>query len=55
MKARANEVNEVASIHTIAFSARLDAYKDQFNQDKTILYKALYRILGNIKTGVRED
>ena len=55
MKARANEVNEVASIHTIAFSARLDAYKDQFNQDKTILYKALYRILGNIKTGIRED
>ena len=55
MKARSNEINEVASIHTIAFSARLDAYKDQFNQDKTILYKALYRILGNIKTGVRED
>jgi len=55
MKARSNEINEVASIHTIAFSARLDAYKDRFNQDKTILYKALYRILGNIKTGVRED
>lgn len=55
MKARANEVNEVASIHTIAFSALLDARKDCFNQDKTILYKALYRILGNIRTGDRSE
>jgi hypothetical protein len=53
IKAKANAIHEISNLHTMAFSARLDAYKDQFNQDKTILYKALYRIMGNIKTGKR--
>lgn len=54
VKAISNMVHEVSNLHSIAFSARLDAYKDQFAQDKTILYKALYRIMGNIKTGERK-
>lgn len=53
IKMQANAIQEISNLHTTAFAARLDAYKDQFNQDKTILYKALYRILGNIKTGER--
>lgn len=54
IKAKANEIHEISNIHTLAFGAKLDALKDCFNQDKTILYKALYRVLGNIKTGVRD-
>ena len=54
-KSIANAVHEISSIHTAAYSARLDALKDRFSQDKAILYKALYRILGNISNGVRED
>lgn len=54
IKTLSTMVHEVSNLHTIAFSARLDAYKDCFKQDKTILYKALYRILGNIKTGERK-
>lgn len=53
IKMQATAIQEISNLHTTAFAARLDAYKDQFNQDKTILYKALYRILGNIKTGER--
>ena len=54
VKAIANVVHEVGNLHSIAFGAKLDAYKDCFNQDKQILYSALYRILGNISTGVRK-
>lgn len=54
IKAISNMVHEVSNLHSIAFSARLDAYKDQFAQDKTILYKALYRIMGSITHGERK-
>lgn len=54
VKAMSNMVHEVSNIHTIGFTARLDAYKDCFKQDKSILYSALYRILGNIRTGERK-
>ena len=54
VKAVSNMVHEVSNLHSIAFSARLDAYKDQFAQDKTILYKALYRIMGSIRHGERK-
>lgn len=54
VKAIANVVHEVGNLHSIAFGAKLDAYKDCFNQDKQILYSALYRILGNISTGKRK-
>lgn len=54
VRALSSMVHEVSNIHTIGFSAKLDAYKDCFKQDKSILYKALYRILGNIRTGERK-
>lgn len=54
VKAIANVVHEVGNLHSIAFGAKLDAYKDCFKQDKQILYSALYRILGNISTGKRK-
>ena len=54
VKALSTVVHEVSNIHTLAFTAKLDAYKDCFKQDKTILYKALYRIMGNIRSGERK-
>lgn len=46
LKAKANEIQELSNIHTMAFSAKLDALKDCFSQDKDILYKALYKLQG---------
>ena len=48
-KAKASQIQKISTIHHMAFSAKLDALKDCFKQDKTILYKALYRIKGNSK------
>ena len=44
MKTKASQVQQMSSIHTMAFSAKLTAAKDCFVQDKTILYKALSKI-----------
>lgn len=41
LKTVTNQVQEMSNIHTIAFSAKLQAMKDQFTQDKAALYKAL--------------
>ena len=41
LKTVTNQVQEMSNIHTIAFSAKLQAMKDQFTQDKSALYKAL--------------
>ena len=49
VKAKVDQITEYSNIHTLAYSAKLDALKDCFKQDKTILYKALYRIKGNSK------
>ena len=35
----------MCTIHTQAFSAKLEAAKDCFKQDKAILYKALQKIV----------
>lgn len=48
-KAKVNQVQQMSNIHALAFSAKLDAMKDLFNQDKAILYKALYKIQGVAK------
>ena len=45
-KAKVTQVEQMSNIHALAFAAKLDAAKDMFAQDKTILYKALYRIQG---------
>ena len=43
-KAEANKVSQYSSIHTLAFSAKLDAITDCYKQDKKLLYKALSQI-----------
>lgn len=49
-RARAAQVNQMSNIHSIAFTAKLTAAKDCFNQDKAILYKALAKIKGHKAT-----
>ena len=41
LKTQSSKVSQMCQIHTQAFSAKLEAAKDQFKQDKKILYKAL--------------
>lgn len=45
-KAKINQVQQMSNIHALAFGAKLDAAKAMFIQDKTVLYKALYKIQG---------
>lgn len=45
LKVQSSKVNQMCSIHTQAFTAKLEAAKDQFKQDKKILYKALQKIV----------
>ena len=40
-KLKIEKVRNMCSIHAMAFAAKLDAIKDCYKQDKTILYKAL--------------
>lgn len=44
MKNRADLIQKISNIHALAFSAKLDAIKDCYKQDKAILYKALSMI-----------
>lgn len=44
LKAKVNQVQEISNIHTLAFSAKLDAITARFRQDKSVLYKALNNI-----------
>ena len=44
MKVKVTQVNQMSSIHSMAFSAKLQAVKDCFVQNKAILYKALAKI-----------
>ena len=43
-KAKANQIQNMCNIHTLAFTAKLDAIKEQYKQDKSILYKALNKV-----------
>ena len=47
LRARAAQVNMMSNIHGIAFTAKLTAAKDAFNQNKEILYRALTKIKGH--------
>lgn len=53
VKALMNQITEMTTIHSMAFSYKLDAIKDKYNQDKRILYIALSKIQKdkNIRTG----
>ena len=45
LKIQSSKVNQMCQIHTQAFSAKLEAAKDCFKQDKQILNKAIQKIL----------
>ena len=45
LKVYSARVNQMCQIHTQAFTAKLDACKDCFKQDKQILNKAIQHIL----------
>lgn len=45
-KAKANQIHRLSNIHTLAFSAKLDAIRECYTQDVNILYKALYKVQG---------
>ena len=49
MKAKGDEVTKAMDIHAMAFAAKLDAIKERYVQDKSILYKVLYKL------GIRES
>ena len=44
VKALTNQITEMSTIHSIAFSQKLDALKDKYVQDKRILYIAVSKI-----------
>lgn len=44
VKTKTEQIKEYSNIHTLAFSAKLDALKECAKQDKETLYKALSRI-----------
>ena len=54
-KIKIDQVAGLADIHALAFAAKLDAAKEMFMQDKTVLYKALYRVQGLKPAEPEED
>lgn len=44
INAKCNQIIEISNIHTLAFSAKLDATTEDYKQTKSILYKALSKI-----------
>lgn len=49
IKIKQDQIQEMGNIHTAAFAAKLDAYKQCLVQDKQVLYKALSKIHGTIR------
>ena len=43
-KAKVDQITEFSNIHTLAFSAKLDALKESYKQDRALLYTALLKI-----------
>lgn len=48
IKAKTSQIEQMCNIHTLAFGAKLDALKECYIQDRTVLYKALSKV-ANIK------
>lgn len=44
IKAKTEQIDKMCTIHSLAFSAKLDACKECYTQDKALLYKALKQI-----------
>jgi len=55
MKAKSQEITTIANMHLMAFSAKLDALKDCYGQDKSILYGAFKKILAKNEAVVDEE
>ena len=53
-KAKSQEIQAIANIHTMAFSAKLDALKECYAQDKTILYGAFKKLLAKAESTMLE-
>lgn len=49
IKAKAAQIQEMSTIHALAFSAKLDALNECFKQDKAVLFKALARVQGSLE------
>ncbi len=47
MKAKVKQIQQMSNIHTLACTAKIQAVKDCFVQDKKVLYKALSKIKGH--------
>ena len=43
-KTKVDQITEFSNIHTLAFSAKLDALKESYKQDRALLYTALLKI-----------
>jgi DNA-binding protein YbaB len=52
-KAKVNQVQEITNIHSLAFSAKLDAVNNCYKQDKAVLYQALNNMQKTTK--IKED
>ena len=44
IKLLTNQITEMTTMHSMAFSYKLDALKDKYTQDKRILYIALSKL-----------
>ncbi len=49
LKTISNQVQEMSNIHGIAFATKIDAVKEEYQQDKRILYQALAKCQTNDK------
>lgn len=54
IKAKCDQITQYSNIHILAFTAKLDAVKDMYMQDRTMLYTALSRIQrSDIERGIK--
>jgi hypothetical protein len=44
VRAKVDQIQEYSNIHVLAFTAKLDAIKEAYNQDRSVLYTALSKI-----------
>lgn len=49
-KAKSDQITKLSNLHLLAFSAKLDAVKDQTRQAKQILYRALYKVQDRVRS-----
>lgn len=55
IKGKVDQVMNMSEIHSQAFAAKITAIKDQYKQDKTVLYKALSTIIKDGRKRVNSE